>query len=246
MGFLSVKSTSMTWEEAMEVQDQIKYYGVLQAIRLFETFKDLHKKTEELKWGEEVEYHVGTLCSKDKKPKIVLEGFQKIEEVVKDLEQTEFIYQAEFGSWMVEAVPNKPYTLYDINGPKEAYKSLVKRRQIINDEIFMNNMFMTSITSWPNLGVKGFFSTENEELYKIDNYEEYNTASKSEYILDNMTNPHPRFPAMMTSVRRRRGEKVDIRVPLYPDVNTGIGKIDGHKTPGEIHMDAQHFGMGAN
>lgn len=60
-----------------------------------------------------------------------------------------------------------------------------------------------------------------------------------------MTNPHPRFPTMMINVRERRGKKVDIRVPLYPDVNTGIGKIDGERTPGEIHMDSQHFGMGA-
>ena len=147
---------------------------------------------------------------------------------------------------MVEAVPNKPYTLYDAKGPKEAYDSLKKRRQIINDELFMNNMFMTSIPSWPNLGVKGSFSTENEKLYSIDNYEEHNISSQSEFILDEMTNPHPRFPTMMSNVRKLRGSKVDIRVPIYPDENTGVGKIDGDRTPGEIYMDAQHFGMGAN
>jgi len=169
-----------------------------------------------------------------------------VEELLKHLEQDEFIYQAEFGSWMVEAVPSKPYTLYDAKAPLNALKSLIKRRKLINDELFMQNMFMTSISSWPNLGVEGFFSTDNEKLYSIENYEEYNTASKSEYVLDDITNPHPRFPAMMTSVRKRRGKKVDIRVPLYPDENTGIGKIDGHRTPGEIHMDSQHFGMGAS
>ena len=246
MGFLSVKSNTMTWEEAMDYQDQIKYYGILQAIKLYDTYKDLNKKMDELKWGEEVEYHVGTLSSKEKKAKIVVEGFQKVEEAVSKLPENEFIYQAEFGSWMVEAVPNKPYTLYNVNGPREAYKSLVDRRALVNDALFMNNMFLTSIPSWPNLGVGDFFTTENNRLYEIENYEENNTASKSEYILDEMTNPHPRFPQMMTSVRKSRGSKVDIRVPLYPDDNTGVGKIDGNKTPGEIHMDAQHFGMGAN
>ena len=61
MGFLSIKSNTMSKEEAEEYQDQIKSYGILQAIKLFENYKDLNKKTDELKWGEEVEYHVGTL-----------------------------------------------------------------------------------------------------------------------------------------------------------------------------------------
>jgi hypothetical protein len=37
---------------------------------------------------------------------------------------------------------------------------------------------------------------------------------------------------------------VDIRVPIYPDKYTGPGKIDGNVTPGEIYMDAIHFGSG--
>jgi glutamate--cysteine ligase catalytic subunit len=105
---------------------------------------------------------------------------------------------------------------------------------------------MNTLSSWPNLGAKNFFTTDNEKLYEIKDYSEHNTASRSDYILDDMTNPHPRFPTMMNFVRSRRGKKVDIRVPLYPDINTGEGKIDGHITPGEIHMDAQHFGMGCS
>jgi hypothetical protein len=108
------------------MQDQIKYYGILQAIKLFGTFKDIHKKLDELKWGEEIEYNVGTLDKKDRNAKILVEGFVKVEEALKDIEQDEFDYQAEFGSWMVEAVPKKPYTIYDVNGPSEALKSLLK------------------------------------------------------------------------------------------------------------------------
>jgi len=61
MGFLECKSESLTWEESKKVQDEIKSYGILQAILLYETFKGLQKKMDELKWGEEIEYHVGTL-----------------------------------------------------------------------------------------------------------------------------------------------------------------------------------------
>ena len=49
---------------------------------------------------------------------------------------------------------------------------------------------------------------------------------------------------MLESVRNRRGKKVDIKVPLYQDTETGVGKIDGEISPGFINMDAQHFGMG--
>jgi glutamate--cysteine ligase catalytic subunit len=244
MGFLTVKSKALSWEESKEVQDQVKLYGVLQAINLWNKYKDLNKKMDDLKWGEEVEYNVGTLSHKDSTAKIHLEGFQKVAEALQDITQDEFNYQEEFGSWMVEAVPNKPYRIYDVNGPVNALSSLVRRRQLINDEIFMNGLFITSLSSFPNLGTKNSFFSEKEELLNIENYVEHNVSSKSNYILDEMTNPHPRFPAMVANNRNRRGKNVDIRVPLYPDVNTGIGKMDGEITPGEIHMDAQHFGMG--
>lgn len=249
MGFLTVKSKALSWEESKEVQEQVKLYGVLQAINLWNKYKDLNKKMDDLKWGEEVEYSVGTLSHKDNTAKIHLEGYQRVAEALEDVKQDEFNYQEEFGSWMVEAVPNKPYRIYDVNGPLNALTSLVKRRQLINDEIFMNGLFITSLSSFPNLGTKNSFFTENEELLNIEKsspskLEIFNESSKSNYILDQMTNPHPRFPAMVANIRQRRGKKVDIRAPLYPDVNTGVGKMDGEITPGEIYMDAQHFGMG--
>jgi len=244
MGFLKIKSSGMSWEESKASQNKVKYFGILQAANLFNQFKGINKKLDELKWGDEIEYNVGTLDHKNQMAKIHVEGFQKVEDILDDIDQDQFEYQAEFGSWMVEAVPKKPYTLYDVNGPIDALTSLIKRRQLINDEIFMNGLFINSLASFPNIGTKNSFFTENEKLYEIEDYEEHNTVTKSKYILDEMTNPHPRFPTMLSSIRNRRGKKVDIRVPLYPDVNTGKGKIDGELTPGEIHMDAQHFGMG--
>lgn len=246
MGFLTIKSNTLPYDEAKEMQDQIKYYGVLQAIKLYDTFKDIHIQIDDLKWGEEIEYNVGTLSSEESNAKIVVEGFQKVQEALSEIKQDDFVYQAEFGSWMVEAVPNKPYTLSDTNSPIKAFDSLIKRRKLVNDAISKQKMFINTLSSWPNLGCKDFFQTDQKELYRIEDYEEYNTASRSDYVLDDITNPHPRFPTMMSYVRHRRGKKVDIRVPLYKDVYTGVGKIDGRITPDEIHMDSQHFGMGCN
>ena len=51
----------------------------------------------------------------------------------------------------------------------------------------------------------------------------------------------------MRNIRARRGEKVDIRVPIYKDENTNFEeKTYDEPYPGMIYMDAMHFGMGCS
>mmetsp|Transcript_32801 Transcript_32801/g.37524 ORF Transcript_32801/g.37524 Transcript_32801/m.37524 type:complete len:604 (-) Transcript_32801:204-2015(-) len=244
MGFLKVKTETYNWEESIEFQEQIKNYGIQQGINLFNTFKGLNKKMDELKWGEEIEYEVVTRDSRDGGIKIHSEGFQLISRELQKANVEGFIYQEEFGSWMVEAVPDKPYKVYDVNASIDALHSLIKRRDKINEEVFCLGILITSLASFPNLGTKDSFVSEDEENYETEDYEKHNIFTQSKYVLDEFTNPHPRFNTMMQNIRQRRGKKVDIQVPLYPDVNTGVGKIDGDITPGSIYMDSQHFGMG--
>ena len=45
-------------------------------------------------------------------------------------------------------------------------------------------------------------------------------VTQSDYIGDGIINPHPRFAALSANIRKRRGEKVNIRVPLFHDTNT--------------------------
>jgi len=45
-------------------------------------------------------------------------------------------------------------------------------------------------------------------------------VTESEYIGDGIINPHPRFAALSANIRKRRGEKVNIRVPLFHDKHT--------------------------
>ena len=47
-----------------------------------------------------------------------------------------------------------------------------------------------------------------------------NDASKSRFVVDKTINSHPRFAGLVKSIRERRGEKVDIRVPIFRDTNT--------------------------
>lgn len=82
-----------------------------------------------------------------------------------------------------------------------------------------------------------------------------NPHSQSEYVPDYIINPHPRFAALTRNIRARRGEKVNIRVPLFRDLRTPEFSSDPqarHSLPdgykfeedGNIHMDAMAFGMG--
>ena len=72
-----------------------------------------------------------------------------------------------------------------------------------------------------------------------------NEFSTSKFILDYTTNPHPRFNGLVKSIREHRGEKVDIRVPIYKDTNTNLTEpTPDEPYPGQIYMDSMHFGMG--
>ena len=80
-----------------------------------------------------------------------------------------------------------------------------------------------------------------------DNFTEINEASRSQYILDEFANPHPRFKGLMQSIRERRGEKVQILIPLYQDTNTNMTLPTVQEPyPGRIYMDAMGFGMGCS
>ena len=74
---------------------------------------------------------------------------------------------------------------------------------------------------------------------------ELNAASQSRFVLDSTINTHPRFSNLVQSIRERRGEKVEIRVPLFKDERTNMTEAtEDEPFPGEIYMDAMAFGMG--
>jgi glutamate--cysteine ligase catalytic subunit len=59
-----------------------------------------------------------------------------------------------------------------------------------------------------------------------------------------MASPHPRFLGLAQSIRERRGEKVNIQVPLFIDSKTSLEPTESNPYSGMIYMDAMHFGMG--
>ena len=54
-----------------------------QLISLWNTFKDLDKQVENLKWGDEMEYHVFSINEDEKIASIWAEGFEDVNELLK-------------------------------------------------------------------------------------------------------------------------------------------------------------------
>ena len=71
----------------------------------------------------------------------------------------------EFGGWMIEAVPSKPYeSLIDPNELLSCEQSLHKRRKVLDEFFSGHNLQIVSLANAPGLGTKNHIILEDEEL----------------------------------------------------------------------------------
>lgn len=127
------------------------------------------------------------------------------------------------------------------------------RRKIAKDHM-ASNEYPITLTTFPRLGAKNdvcpYFPVSGERL-------------RSQFLPDEIANPHIRFPTLAANIRSRRGRKVEINVPIFKDENTDAPfkdptiDYDLHKWPEDddvrngaakddhIYMDAMAFGMGS-
>ena len=107
-----------------------------------------------------------------------------------------------------------------------------------------------SLTNAMHLGTEFSVYHEDEELRNYvhqnhGNLESINQYTESKFIVDSTINPHPRFGNIAKCIRQRRGEKVNITVPLFKDKNTDMDAVtEQDPYPGQIYMDSMPFGMG--
>lgn len=117
----------------------------------------------------------------------------------------------EYGAWMVEATPGRPYTGYTTDLLRVERNMRLRRKRILtalhDDEV------APTISAPFMLGAQG--DDGSVPPTKIGG-----PRTESEYIGDGIINPHPRFGTLTANIRQRRGSKVNIRVPLFRDVNT--------------------------
>jgi glutamate--cysteine ligase catalytic subunit len=154
---------------------------------------------------------------------------------------------------MLEATPGKPWGI----GLKEllGVEPDMKLRRKIAKEHMLPTEYPITLTTFPQIGVPGQFT------YPF--YPPSGSKLRSQFVPDEIANPHIRFPTLAANIRSRRTRKVQVNVPIFHDKNTPnpwkdpTVNYDLHNWPEDddvrngaapdnfIHMDAMVFGMGS-
>jgi len=117
----------------------------------------------------------------------------------------------EYGAWMVEATPNRPYTGYTFDLLRVERNMRLRRKRILT--ALQEDEVAPTISSYFMLGAQG-------EDGSVPPTKVGGPRTESEYVGDGIINPHPRFGTLTANIRQRRGSKVNIQVPLFRDKYT--------------------------
>jgi len=267
MGFLD-EYTPMTWEEALPRLRYVRDHGIEQFIHLFQQVKDIEEDL--LRWGDELEYSVLKLEGKpddpNRKVKISLRG----PEILQDLKDADFhgkthgLSQAdtcnwlpEYGRWMLEATPAKPFEGINALLRVEDHMRLRRSRVL---SVLEEDEILPTMASFPMMGV-GKPSDWCHNPHCSKPLTTRGPIANSMFVPDEIINPHPRFGTLTKNIRARRGSNVCIKRPKFKDVNSarhpsGTAKKKDEstnlpQTPEEAdnlvdntYADAMAFGMG--
>lgn len=140
----------------------------------------------------------------------------------------------EYGAWMVEATPNRPYSGFSTDLLRVERNMRLRRKRLLT--VLQENEIAPTVASFPLLGALG-------EDGSVPPVSLGGNVTQSEYIGDGIINPHPRFGTLTANIRQRRGSKVNIKVPLFRDHNTpefkGFETVQAGSIDGCCGSDAQ-------
>jgi glutamate--cysteine ligase catalytic subunit len=140
----------------------------------------------------------------------------------------------EYGAWMVEATPNRPYTGFSTDLLRVERNMRLRRKRILT--VLKDNEISPTVAVFPLLGAMGADGSFPPVPLGGD-------STLSEYIGDGIINPHPRFGTLTANIRQRRGTKVNIKVPLFRDYDTpeflDFGTIQNGEIDGCCGSDSQ-------
>ena len=252
MGFLKIFGIVLQFDESQ------KYFKIIKDNFINYVIKILKKRytCKEPLFGFEFEFHKINIDTENKKISLDLSAQKDIINSEKEANLQPFHLSHEYGGWMYEIIPDTPFKMNELDLVENTVDNLYK---FLNEK-YGNNIFL-SLGSYPLLGVGNYYMNEDISDDEIEEYEEKekikkdrlkfiedinnNNLSKSNYLSDKIINRHPRFGNLTKNIRLRRGEKVEIKIPIYKDKNTNLDiKTEEEPYPGYINMDAMGFGMG--
>ncbi|XP_029040518.1 glutamate--cysteine ligase catalytic subunit isoform X2 [Osmia bicornis bicornis] len=164
-----------------------------------------------------------------------------------DPDNIKSLWRPEYGAYMLEGTPGKPYggLLVHFN----VVEANMKYRRQEASKLLRPNEVLMSLTNFPRTGAPDFTDPPTKPTPDSG-------ASKSLFFPDEVIYPgHPRFKTLTRNIRKRRGEKVAINIPIYKDKNVPAPfKEDFGRTVKDessyaakedhVYMDAMGFGMG--
>ncbi|PGH18357.1 glutamate-cysteine ligase [Helicocarpus griseus UAMH5409] len=260
MGLLAL-GTPLAWPEAKKAASQVREWGIEQLLTIWNKAKG--KERDALLWGDEVEYLVVAVDEKGQKVRLSLRQADILNSLAQEELQAngQFVegkeplpkFHPEFGRFMLEATPGQPWGI----GFKDLLKveSNMKWRRVIAKKHMEPNEYPITLTTFPRLGTKDDFI---QPFYPLSG-----SALRSQFVPDEIANPHIRFPTLAANIRSRRGRKVELNVPVFKDKNTPwpfndpTVNYDLHTWPEDadvrngaakqnhVYMDAMAFGMGS-
>ncbi|KAI1598689.1 glutamate-cysteine ligase [Pyrenophora tritici-repentis] len=262
--------TPLDWPDAKKVAGQVRSWGIEQLLAIWRNAKA--KERDALLWGDEIEYLVVCYDQNNRKVRLslrqadILAALANDEKLlqqgggVPDLqagnaeakENPAPVFHPEFGRFMLEATPGKPWGI-GFKDLLDVEPNMKWRRTIAKDHMAQTE-FPITLTTFPRLG-----STD----CIVPSYPVSGPKLRSQFVPDEIANPHIRFPTLAANIRWRRGRKVQVNVPVFRDENTPwpwkdpTVNYDLHNWPEDddvrngaakdnyIHMDAMAFGMGS-
>lgn len=224
MGLL-VQGTPLEWKSSLEWLNYVRKHGVEQFIQTYDRVKDI--SGDVLKWGDELEYGILVRDENTKQMKVSLRGKEVLEELMqKETDDSYFhegcIWVPEYGAWMVEATPKLPYGGYANDLCRVETNMRLRRARLLH--VLKEGEVAPTMTGFPLLGVNRDVSSFDEKMLENDLN---GSIANSDYLSDEVINPHPRFGTLTGNIRKRRGRKVDIRVPVYRDKCTLPRSMNG-------------------
>jgi len=249
----------MEWEDMVAWQDHVRKFGVEQFIRLYNKLKN--DSGRGLKWGDEVEYIIVKLDHEAKKARVSLRAASLLDQLTKAEEDMKVrethgetdiklpsLWRPEYASYMVEGTPGYPYGS-SLNYFNTVEHNMKTRRQEL-ENLLEENEYCFSISSFPRLGCFDFTSPQ----YLPDPQNSFTRSlfwpSEATYL------GHPRFARLSENIRKRRGEKVAINLPIFKDTKTPSpfredfaalgddGRSAAAAKDDHVYLDAMGFGMG--
>jgi glutamate--cysteine ligase catalytic subunit len=229
MGFLNIFGLVLKFDESK------KYFKIIRDNFVKYVIRELKKRyiCKEIMFGYEFEFHKIGLDQNNKKVYIDLSAQKDILNSLKQKNVEQFHLSHEYGGWMYEVIPDAPFQMKDLDLVESSIDNLYK---YLNEK-YGNNSFL-SLGSYPLLGVGNYYTNEeveeeecieDEKIHKAKmkylSDMENNNLSKSNYLKDTIINKHPRFGNLTRNIRLRRGEKVEIKIPIYKDTNTDLNSI---------------------